>query len=292
MHPGWAAHAGIVAATLAEAGFRGPATVFEGSGGLYASHIGEIPTAEGLGLEDIGTRWMTAEIALKPYPCCHFTHAFVDAAFALLAELGTDQITPEQVTSIECPTAPPLMPMVTEPAERKIAPKTIYDALFSVQYVVATALVGRPVNLATFYDEPLDDPEVLAMAALVTCTPDPGTDFPQHFPGEVVLHLADGQTLRRHVPASHGTPEDPMSQHEVLAKFAATAGRAVPGEQADRITEIVGRLEGLGDVAELVDACAIAAAPDGRRTALDGDIDEMPPGVAAPAAEARAGSAR
>lgn len=255
MHPGWAAHSGIVAATMAEAGFRGPATVFEGSAGLYASHIGAIPTAATLGLDDLGTRWMTAEIALKPYPCCHFTHAFADAAFGVLAQLNTDRLAPGEVQRIVCPTAPALIPMVTEPAERKIAPRTVYDALFSVQYVVACALVGRPIDVATFYDEPLDDPEVLAMASRVTCPPDADTDFPAHFPGEVEVHLADGRVVRRRVPASHGTPEDPMPDDEVLAKFRSTAERRVPAEQAHHIAELVAKLDDLGDVAELVDGC-------------------------------------
>ena len=257
MHPGWAAHAGIVAATLAESGFRGPATVFEGPAGLFASHTGERPTASALGLDDLGTRWMTAEIALKPYPCCHFTHAFADAAFGLLDDLGRDRLAASEVASIVCPTAPALIPMVTQPAASKIAPTTIYDALFSIQYVVACALAGRGVGLPTFYDQPLDHPEVLAMAALVTCPPDPGTDFPAHFPGEVVLHLADGRTLRRQLAYSHGTPEDPMSDDEVLAKFRSTAGRRLPAERVQRIAELVQHLNQLPDTAELIDACAI-----------------------------------
>lgn len=131
MHPGWAAHSGIIAATLAEAGFRGPATVFEGPRGLYATHIGEIPSAAEVGLDDLGQRWMTADIALKPYPCCHLIHAFADAAFGLLDELGVDRLAPQDVERIECPTTPALVGL-TQPAEQKAAPGTIYDALFSV----------------------------------------------------------------------------------------------------------------------------------------------------------------
>jgi len=78
MHPGWAAHAGLIAATMAKAGFRGPSTVLEGSAGLYRSHLEKIPSSEDLGLQNLGEHWMTAEIALKPYPCCHFTHAFAE----------------------------------------------------------------------------------------------------------------------------------------------------------------------------------------------------------------------
>ena len=90
MHPGWAAHCGVVAATLGEAGYQGPATVFDGPGGLYRSHIEEIPDAEQLSLHTLGERWATLEIALKPYPCCHFIHAFADASLALLPDLAAD----------------------------------------------------------------------------------------------------------------------------------------------------------------------------------------------------------
>jgi len=255
MHPGWAAHAGIVATTMAEAGFRGPATVLDGPRGIYASHLEFVPTAADLGLDDLGARWMTGETALKPYPCCHFTHAFADAAFAALDDLRRDRLTPSEVTQIICPTTPELMPAVTEPAHVKIAPATTYDALFSVQYVVANALVRRRVDLGIFYDRPLDDPDVLALAARVTCPPDTDSDYPQHFPGEVELHLTDGRVVRRRVPASHGTPDDPMSSDEVAAKFLSNAGRTIPVAQARRIVEVVDILQDLDDIGDLVDEC-------------------------------------
>jgi 2-methylcitrate dehydratase PrpD len=255
MHPGWAAHGGIAAVTMAEEGFRGPATVLEGPHGLYASHLGTTPTRTELGLDDLGTRWMSAEIALKPYPCCHFTHAFADAAFALLDELGVDRLDPDQVASIECPTSREVMAAVTEPAEVKIAPATIYDALFSVQYVVARALTTRQVDLAAFYDEPLDHPTVLAMAAKITCPPDELSDYPDHFPGEVILRLTDGQTLRRRIPASYGTVERPMSDQDVRQKFTRNAHRTLTAEQTEQILQTVIRLHEVADIAQLVRLC-------------------------------------
>ncbi|MGW4587760.1 MmgE/PrpD family protein [Amycolatopsis thermoflava] len=258
MHPGWAAHAGIVAVTMAEAGFRGPAAVFEGPKGLFASHLGHVPAD--LGLDDLGKRWWTPEIALKPYPCCHFIHAFADAAFAVLDQLGADHIAPEDVDHIVCPASPGVIPQVVKPAEVKIAPKTVYDALFSVQFVVATALVRRRVDLGVFYDEPLDDPAVLAMAAKVSCPPDPHSDYPTHFPGEVELHLTDGRVLRHRVPASHGTPEWPLSSDEVRRKFLGNAGRSLPQERADAVAAAVGELESAESVAAIV---GIARAGEG-----------------------------
>ena len=257
MHPGWAAHSGIIAATLGEAGYQGPATVFEGPGGLYRSHIEETPDAEQLSLQTLGERWATSEIALKPYPCCHFIHAFADASLALLDELGSDRLSAEAIQSIECPTSPLIIPMVAEPVEDKIAPPTIYDGLFSIPYVVARALTTRRVDLDTFYSEPLDDPAVLAVAAKVTCPPDPDSDFPAHFPGEVRITLTDGRQIGRRLPASHGSIEDPMSAQEVRDKFLANATRRISSEQADQIATIVEHLEGLANLDRLIEACTV-----------------------------------
>src|SRR5881628_3287803 len=40
LHPGWAAHAGVVATLLARSGFTGPETVFEGEHGFYRAFAG------------------------------------------------------------------------------------------------------------------------------------------------------------------------------------------------------------------------------------------------------------
>ncbi len=256
LHPGWAAHAGIIASTLAGAGFVGPLTIFEGPRGLYGSHLGDPGAAAALNLHDLGSRWMAADIAIKPYPCCHFTHAFIDAALQILTGLGGDTLRPDEVDRIVCPTSERVMSSVTEPAAKKQAPDTLYNAQFSVQYAVAYALVRGRVDLATFYDETLDDPEVLAMAAKVTCPVDPDSDFPRHFPGEVIVHLRTGETVRRRVPASSGTPDNPLSPEAITGKFTANAARALPGEAVDAITAMVDDLESLPDISTLVQACA------------------------------------
>jgi len=128
-----------------------------------------------------------------------------------------------------------------------------------VQYVVASALSTRRVDLASFYDEPLDDPAVLAMAAKVVCPPDEKSDFPTHFPGEVAVQLADGQSLRRRIPASYGTPENPMSETDVTAKFMSNAARRLPGEQAQQLAKAVEQLDQLDRISPILDACTAAA---------------------------------
>ena len=261
MHPGWAAHCGIVAVTMAQAGFLGPASVFEGASGLFASHVGEVPSAGQLGISDLGSRWMTAEVALKPYPCCHIIHGFVDASRHVLGELGMRRLTASNVAEIECPTSADVIPVLTEPREVKISPRTIYDALFSVQYVVGCALAGRPIDLETFYDRPLDDEDVLSLARLVRCPPDEASDYPAHFPGEVTVVLRDGRRVSHRVSASHGTWEDPMTDEEVRTKFLGTAGRCVTIEEAHDLARIVGQVDQIADIGELLEACTPGGMP-------------------------------
>ncbi len=250
LHPGWAAHAGIAATSLARAGFRGPATVFEGPLGFYAAHISRIPAGEQVPSHAIGEEWATLGIALKPYPCCHFIHAFIDAALAVRA-----QVKLEDIERVDCPLTERLQPMVGEPRDRRIRPPTIYDALFSVPYVVALALVDGRVDLASFYDQPLDDPRVLAVAQRVFCPNDPDSDYPTHFPGEVRIRLKSGREIRRREATSRGTPERRLTDAEIEAKFHANATRAVSREQAARIASLVWDLEHLEHIDALVSAC-------------------------------------
>jgi 2-methylcitrate dehydratase PrpD len=224
--------------------------VFEGPHGFFASHLGRVPDGSESPAHELGTRWTARGIALKPYPCCHFVHAFVDAALAL-----REQVRGEDIERIDCPLTPRLQSLVGEPRERRIEPPTIYDALFSVPYAVALALVKGRVDLAAFYDEPLDDPAVLAVAAKTFCPDDVASDYPKHFPGEVRITLKDGRTLQRREPTSRGTPERRLAPGDIEAKFLQNATRAVPERVAKRIVDMVWDLERLPGIGALVREC-------------------------------------
>ena len=250
--PGWAAHAGIVAAALGRAGFIGPASVLEGRRGFYLAHLGRVPEGETRPSHALGEQWQALGIALKPYPCCHFIHAFADAALELRGQFEL-----ADVERIDCLLAAPLHKMVAEPRERRIRPTTAYEALFSVPYVVALALVRGRVDLAAFHDEKLDAPEVLALTARTFCLDDPASDYPLHFPGEVIVHLSGGRTLRCRKPASLGSPDVPLPQEAVIAKFMANATRAVDRTTAARVAELVMNLEQAASLQELMAACSV-----------------------------------
>ena len=85
MHPGWAAQSGYRAARMAQAGFVGPRTVFEGEHGFFH---GFARTREGNFsdmLDGFGTHWLAADIAFKPYACGTMAHPYIDCARKLVA---------------------------------------------------------------------------------------------------------------------------------------------------------------------------------------------------------------
>ena len=248
--PGWAAHSALSALALGRAGFLGPVSVLEGSRGFYATHLGRIPSRDTLPSFELGSAWLAGEIALKPYPCCHYIHAFADAALEL-----RDKFSLDDVDHIDCLLKQSLHKGVAEPRERRIRPRTAYEALFSVPFVVATALLKGRVDLAAFHDEPLDEPALMDLAAKTFVFDDPNSDYPRHFPGEVIVHLRDGRTLRCRKPASYGSPDRPMARDAVIAKFMSNATRAIAAKSAERLADRVLALEELPSMDELMMLC-------------------------------------
>ena len=248
--PGWAAHSAVVAVAFGKAGFIGPSTVFEGSRGFYASHLQMVPRGDGRPSLELGESWYAAGIALKPYPCCHYIHAFADAALELRRQFAL-----EDVVRIECLLKQVLHRGVAEPRELRVRPRTAYEALFSVPFVVALALARGRVDLAAFHDEPLDAADLMALTEKTFVLDDPDSDYPLHFPGEVIVYLRDGDVLRCRKAASYGSPDLPMAREAVVAKFLGNAGRAIERGASERLVECVFGLEEAGSLDELVGLC-------------------------------------
>ena len=248
MHPGWAAHCGIAAAGLGISGFRGPPTMLEGGHGFYHAHLGKTPTGDASPDRGIGRDWSIAGIGLKPYPCCHFTHGFVDCALELRGRVRM-----EDIESVDCPLHKRLMHMVSGPTR----PSEPYAAMFSVPYIVALALVTGEVGLAAFHDRGVSDPAVLAISDRTSCSEDPGSDFPAHFPGEVRITLKSGEVASHRVATSFGTPERPLSEADVEAKFMANATRVMRADAATGIVRMAWDVEQVEHVSELVRLCVV-----------------------------------
>jgi 2-methylcitrate dehydratase PrpD len=264
MHPGWAGVAGITAATLAKHGFVGPRGAYDGRFGLYASHLGKQfeQAALGLATENLGRSWQIDEVAVKPIPACHFTHAAADAAAVLHREHG---LSTKQIRRVRVLVPQEVVKTVCEPVANKRNPANSYDAQFSIPYIVATGLLKGRFTLAELEDQALNDPAVLTLASRVDYEIDPTSTFPRHYTGEVVVETEDGRTLRHREGVNRGCADRPLSNEEVITKFLDNADRAVPRKVAERIRDTVLNLDHQNTRA-LADAlCAKAGQSDQRR---------------------------
>ncbi len=257
VHAGWAAHGGLVAAELAQRGFTGPRGVLDGRFSLYRSHLGDAGWDLDALTRDLGERWELLDIALKPYPCCHYTHAFIDCAAAVRRSPG---YSPEEIERVECFISAREIPIVCEPAATKRVPQADYDAKFSLPYAVACMLVRGHVDVDDFTDDAIRDPAVLRVSDRVVYRPDPDADFPRRFPGRVRVTMRDGRTLEWHEPINRGSAERPLLDDEVRAKFRRNASRTLPPEQVTAIVTAVDELERAPDVRALSAPCAVRQA--------------------------------
>ena len=88
LHPGWAAGCGWQSANFAKSGFLGPRTVFEGQHGVFNSFAkNNIKPDFSHIISDLGNRWESKNLALKPYACGTMAQPFIDCAIKLKAKI-------------------------------------------------------------------------------------------------------------------------------------------------------------------------------------------------------------
>jgi 2-methylcitrate dehydratase PrpD len=240
LHPGWSAHAGVVAALLAQAGFTGPARVFEGDQGFYRAFAGgHDPARLETLLQSLGREWELAQLTFKPYPCGSIAHPYMDCALRLRQQ---HRLEPEAIVEVRCRTAEGPLPRLWEPLDAKRRPPNGYAAKFSLPYLVAIMLVKGVAGLAEFTDEAVRDEAVLRLAAKVGYELDPTIDYPRQFVGDVTVRLADGRLLRERQDHPRGGPAFPMSSAELEAKFRTNAALLRDRDTAERIAAEVADL--------------------------------------------------
>ncbi len=245
---GWAASAGLVAATLAHKGFKGASDALDGRHGFLSTYA---PTPNpARAVQDLGTVFELMATAVKPYPSCRYGHAGIDAMLALRAEHGFD---PASVERITYGTSQAGMLLVGAPAAKKADPQNVVDGQFSGPFVLSAALATGRMDWDSYAG--LQDPAIRTLLPRVVCEQDPEieAEFPTNMSGKVTV-LAGGRTFSRTVVVPKGEPSNFLTEAELRAKFAglteAVLGRAGSGALADAVL----RIDRANDVAGLVRA--------------------------------------
>ena len=221
----WAAVTGLAAARRAQAGGTGPEDLLD-----RESHYDhDVMTG------DLGQRWEVMNTYLKPYACCRYIHAAIDAIEALRRPgrpvvALTVEVFPVGLT---LPNAP--------------APHSLEAAQYSYPFCCALAALRGIDALRPMDPAALRDPEVLALAARVVlvASPDFAGAFPARTPARVVLDQGDGP---RSMTVEHprGDVANPMTADEIAAKLRALCAGHLPATTPDAIIAAVEDVEVAG----------------------------------------------
>lgn len=246
-HPGWAAQSGITAAALAREGFFGASAPYDGRYGLFKSFLGCGPRTEmtdpSLAATGLGDVWELMQTAIKPFPTCHLTHGAIDSALALRGEI--DDIS--TIESITVKVAEATHAVICVPEANKKKPANDYDAKFSVQYLVAAALLRGRLTLDELEPDVLTDPEILALTNRVSFVDDPESLYPKAYSGEVRITLHDGRELNHREAVNRGAADRPLANSEILTKWRDNAAMLVHAEKMEQLEAAVLGLDKAGN---------------------------------------------
>ncbi|HYF17659.1 MAG TPA: MmgE/PrpD family protein [Ramlibacter sp.] len=250
---GTGARAGIVAVELARRGYIGTKVPLSGVGGLYPLYFrGEYH--EQTLLSELGQVFEIANVSIKPYSACKCTHNAIHTALGLRHKHA---IRPDDIERIEVRTCSwnVKLTVLDENGRHKHEPRTLNAALFSMPYVIATALVKGDVFPDVLNEDTLGDPQTLKLSRKIRVEATNELDeymMRVGFPPDVVaIHMKDGSVYVGAESKAKGHPDNPMSFDEVAAKFrkcAKFAARPLTDRRLDDFIAAVSRLDRLADV--------------------------------------------
>src|SRR6202140_3535528 len=202
---GMNARSGVTSALLVKSGWTGVDDIFSDKENFFQAYN---PNADPSGLLDkLGVRYEVARTNIKKWPVGSPIQAALDALELLRKQRPFEAAEVKQLD----------VRLATDEAAI-VNNREIPD--ICVQQMMAVALIDKTVSFASAHDQArMKDPSVLRERAKITLIPD--AELEQLMPLRVAIvevTLVDGTQLRQRVDNVRGTPENPMTRDEILAK--------------------------------------------------------------------------
>jgi 2-methylcitrate dehydratase PrpD len=249
LHVGHCARNGLLAARLASLGFTANAS------NVFEHEQGFLDVFNGPGTYDVDRALMAwaapldivaPGIAIKQYPCCGSTHPAIDAMLSLVRDR---QLRADDVERIEAWIHQRRLKHTDRPA-----PRTALDAKFSLQYVLARALLDGNVAVPHFEGAAYEDERIQALLPRIKVAAYDDTRFQSsnHFGGAVRLTMRDGTVHEASVDQALGrTSANPLPQPLLQAKFELCAATVLRPDAIEAIGRDIARIEELTDLRKL-----------------------------------------
>lgn len=248
-HVGRAAENGVTAALLAREGFSANGEALDGKWG-YLTIAG--PGGEpGLVAGRFGAPFtmVSPGVSIKPYPSGVLTHPSMDALKFLMRD---EKLTAADVAGVSLNAGS----NVLGPIRFRIA-TTELEGKFSFAFLLSAIILRGRCGKDEFTDAFVQSDECQAMQHRVETHFDQGIEDMGwdkiRSRVEVVTH--DGRRFERWADEAYrGGPDNPLSDDELVEKFADNAAGLLDADRQARVTDLVWRLETLPDVGVLLDA--------------------------------------
>lgn len=247
-HAGRAAESGVVAADFVARGFTAAPDILEAKRGYFNAAGGGYDAS----LIDgrLGSPWTFASpgVSIKPHPSGSLTHP---GMWAMLELIQANDLHPEQVRHVTVGTNRHMPNALIH-----FRPSDELQAKFSMPFCMAILLIERKAGLAQFTDGNVTRRDVKDLVARIDHVVDPEAEAAgyQNMTTIIRVELTDGRRLEARASFGKGSPQNPMTDGELVAKFLDCAAWAGAAEQSARVlADRVMSLERERSIRSLVD---------------------------------------
>jgi 2-methylcitrate dehydratase PrpD len=256
LHCGHACQVGIHAARLAQNGFTGiPDIVEAGYGGFVSSHSGK--PDPGRLANGLGTTWETLKVGYKPHASVTSIHSALDALREILHgnRLGAGDIAEIEIG---------VSPMTYVHCAWEYKAQGVTAAQMNLFYGMAVIALEGVAFTEQYTEKRLQEPRILDLIKRQRAYVDQeiealGPDF--RHACRVKLRTNDGRAFEKLALHRRGSPENPLKPAEIVEKFRTVVAQCMKRADAERVIELVDRLEALPDVRALIEPIASTMPP-------------------------------
>jgi len=239
-----ATQAGVLAAQMAAEGYEGPVEVIEGKEGFqHVLHNVELKPE--ILLEGLGEKFLILDCGYKAFPTEALTHQPMSAVQGIMKKQG---LVAEDLAKIHIQTTARGADILSDPS--KYDPQTKETADHSLPYCLAAVAADGGVYPNSFEQEKLFDPRIRALLSKIEVVANDEIDamFPGTKRAIATITTNDGREFVETVDHAKGSPENPLSDDELVAKFRANADGVLDAAAQDRVIEATLDFENCQDI--------------------------------------------
>ena len=190
---------------------------------------------------------MESGVEIKKYPCCGSSHLSLDAIFKIIESHNIDPNAIEKITS-----------WVDFDPPRSLVhynPTSALEGKFSMQYLLAAALLDNQIGLNSFSDEKINRPEIQNLMGKVIMTRHPGNEGKQSWMEgfhKVDIKLTNGDIISNTAERHYSGALRGATVEQVISKFEDCVSIAFDTSLSHKMKDMILDLENLEDINQFI----------------------------------------